>query len=102
MKVIIAGGVAAGASAAARLRRLDESAEIILLEKGAFISYANCGLPYHLGGVSKRGFLQEISAHARATNSRTLRISHNFVLYKLESSAENSYNPLKSFAVLPD
>ena len=51
MKVIIAGGVAAGASAAARLRRLDESAEIILLEKGGFISYANCGLPYHLGGV---------------------------------------------------
>ena len=51
MKVIIVGGVAAGASAAARLRRLDESAEIILLEKGTFISYANCGLPYHLGGV---------------------------------------------------
>lgn len=51
MKVIIVGGVAAGASAAARLRRLDESAEIILLEKGGFISYANCGLPYHLGGV---------------------------------------------------
>ena len=51
MKVIIVGGVAAGASAAARLRRLDENAEIILLEKGEFISYANCGLPYHLGGV---------------------------------------------------
>ena len=51
MKVIIVGGVAAGASAAARLRRLDENAEIILLEKGGFISYANCGLPYHLGGV---------------------------------------------------
>ncbi len=51
MKVIIVGGVAAGASAAARLRRLDESAEIVLLEKGGFISYANCGLPYHLGGV---------------------------------------------------
>lgn len=51
MKVIIVGGVAAGASAAARLRRLDESAEIVLLEKGEFISYANCGLPYHLGGV---------------------------------------------------
>ena len=44
MKVIIVGGVAAGASAAARLRRLDETAEIVLLEKGAFISYANCGL----------------------------------------------------------
>ena len=51
MKVIIVGGVAAGASAAARLRRLDEHAEIILLEKGESISYANCGLPYHLGGV---------------------------------------------------
>jgi len=51
VKVIIVGGVAAGASAAARLRRLDETAEIVLLEKGAFISYANCGLPYHLGGV---------------------------------------------------
>ena len=51
MKVLIVGGVAAGASAAARLRRLDETAEIVLREKGAFISYANCGLPYHLGGV---------------------------------------------------
>lgn len=51
MKVMIVGGVAAGASAAARLRRLDETAEIILLERGAYISYANCGLPYHLGGV---------------------------------------------------
>ena len=51
MKVIIFGGVAAGASAAARLRRLDENCKILLLEKGRFISYANCGLPYHLGGV---------------------------------------------------
>ena len=51
MKTIIIGGVAAGASAAARLRRLDEHAQIILLEKGRSISYANCGLPYHLGGV---------------------------------------------------
>lgn len=51
MKVIIVGGVAAGAGTAARLRRLDEKAEIILVERGEFISYANCGLPYHLGGV---------------------------------------------------
>ena len=51
MKVVIIGGVAAGASAAARLRRLDEFAEITLVEKGPAISYANCGLPYHVGGV---------------------------------------------------
>ncbi|NLW79693.1 MAG: FAD-dependent oxidoreductase [Ruminococcaceae bacterium] len=51
MKVIIVGGVAGGASAAARLRRLDEHAEIILLERGAYVSYANCGLPYYIGGV---------------------------------------------------
>ena len=52
-KVVIIGGVAGGATCAARLRRLDESAEIILLERGAYISYANCGLPYHVGDVIK-------------------------------------------------
>lgn len=51
MKHIIIGGVAGGATAAARIRRADESAEIILLEKGQYISYANCGLPYYIGGV---------------------------------------------------
>ncbi len=51
MKVIIVGGVAAGASAAARLRRLNEQAEITLFEKGPYISYANCGLPYYVGGA---------------------------------------------------
>ena len=51
MKVIIVGGVAGGASAAARLRRLDEKAQIILFERGAYISYANCGLPYYIGGA---------------------------------------------------
>ena len=51
MKTIIIGGVAGGATAAARLRRLDESAEIVLLERGEFISFANCGLPYYIGGV---------------------------------------------------
>jgi NADPH-dependent 2,4-dienoyl-CoA reductase/sulfur reductase-like enzyme/rhodanese-related sulfurtransferase len=51
MRYIIIGGVAGGASTAARLRRLDEHAEIILFEKGAYISYANCGLPYYIGDV---------------------------------------------------
>ena len=54
MKTIIIGGVAGGASAAARLRRLDEKAEIILLERGEFISFANCGLPYYIGGDIKQ------------------------------------------------
>ena len=50
MKTLIIGGVAGGASAAARLRRLDEQAEIVILERGEFISFANCGLPYYIGG----------------------------------------------------
>ena len=50
MKVVIIGGVAGGASAAARLRRLDEKAEIIMLERGEYVSFANCGLPYYIGG----------------------------------------------------
>ena len=53
MKVIIVGGVAGGASCAARLRRLDESAEILMVERGPYVPYANCGLPYHIGGVIK-------------------------------------------------
>ena len=53
MKVLIIGGVAGGASAAARLRRLDEDSEIILIEKGEYISFANCGLPYYIGEVIK-------------------------------------------------
>ena len=50
-KILIIGGVAGGASAAARLRRLDETAQIIMFERGDYISFANCGLPYHIGGV---------------------------------------------------
>jgi NADPH-dependent 2,4-dienoyl-CoA reductase/sulfur reductase-like enzyme/peroxiredoxin family protein/rhodanese-related sulfurtransferase/TusA-related sulfurtransferase len=53
-KVVIVGGVAGGASCAARLRRLDEAAQIVMLEKGPYISFANCGLPYHVGGVIER------------------------------------------------
>ena len=59
MKVLIVGGVAGGAGAAARLRRNDEQAEIILFEKGSFISFANCGLPYYIGGaITDRAQLQ--------------------------------------------
>ena len=51
MKYIIVGGVAGGATAAARIRRIDEQAEIVLIEKGHYISYANCGLPYYIGNT---------------------------------------------------
>ncbi|PKL63229.1 MAG: CoA-disulfide reductase [Methanomicrobiales archaeon HGW-Methanomicrobiales-2] len=54
MKVIIVGGVAGGASCAARLRRLDENAEILMVERGPYVSYANCGLPYHVGDVIEK------------------------------------------------
>ena len=67
-KYIIIGGVAGGASAAARLRRLDETAEIILVERGEHISFANCGLPYYIGGAIKereRLFVQTPASFAK-------------------------------------
>ncbi len=54
MKVVIVGGVAGGASCAARLRRLDEKADILMVERGPYVSYANCGLPYHIGDVIEK------------------------------------------------
>ena len=50
-RILIVGGVAGGASAAARARRLSEVASIVLFERGPYVSFANCGLPYHIGGV---------------------------------------------------
>ena len=55
MKVIIVGGVAGGATAAVRIRRLDEQAEIVVFERSGYVSYANCGLPYYIGGVIEDG-----------------------------------------------
>ncbi|TSA34842.1 MAG: CoA-disulfide reductase [Verrucomicrobiaceae bacterium] len=54
MKVVIVGGVAGGASCAARLRRLDEKAEILMVDQGPYVSFANCGLPYHVGGTIEK------------------------------------------------
>ena len=53
-KYVIVGGVAGGMSAATRLRRLDNEAQIIVIEKSGFVSYANCGLPYYIGGVIEK------------------------------------------------
>lgn len=69
MKIVVVGGVAGGMSAATRLRRLDEKAEIVVLEKSGYVSYANCGLPYYVGGIIENEsslLLQTpISLHAR-------------------------------------
>jgi len=84
MKVIIVGGVAGGASCAARLRRLDEKAEILMVERGPYVSYANCGLPYHISGVipkessllvaSEQLFRSQFRIEAR-TNCEAIAIS---------------------------
>jgi NADPH-dependent 2,4-dienoyl-CoA reductase/sulfur reductase-like enzyme/rhodanese-related sulfurtransferase len=84
MKVIIIGGVAGGASCAARLRRLDEHAEILMLERGPYVSFANCGLPYHVGGViehesdllvaSERVFREQFAVDCR-TGCEAIEIS---------------------------
>lgn len=71
MKYIIVGAVAGGATTAARLRRLDEKAEIVIFEKGHYISYANCGLPYYIGDVIKdrnKLFVQTASGFATRFN----------------------------------
>ena len=84
MKVVIVGGVAGGASCAARLRRLDENAQILLVERGPYVSYANCGLPYHIGGViekesrllvaSEATFREQFAVDCR-TNCEAIQIS---------------------------
>ena len=78
MKTIIIGGVAGGASAAARLRRMDEKAEIVLLERGPHISYANCGLPYHLGKIiPERDWLLVMTPeNFRARFNVDVRVNH--------------------------
>ena len=78
MKTIIIGGVAGGASAAARLRRLDEKAEIVLLEKGPHMSYANCGLPYHLGKIipERNWLLVMTPENFRARFNVDVRVNH--------------------------
>ena len=100
MKAIIIGGVAGGATAAARLRRNSESAQIVLVERGPFISFANCGLPYHLSGaIAERQQLLVTSAEAFRNRYRVDvrvrteaiaidRIKHTVRLRNLESGEE--------------
>jgi NADPH-dependent 2,4-dienoyl-CoA reductase/sulfur reductase-like enzyme len=78
MKLVVVGGVAGGASTAARARRLDESAEIIILEKDHYVSYANCGLPYHIGGVipDRNKLLVQTPEQLKQSLNLDVRIGH--------------------------
>lgn len=78
MRIVIVGGVAGGMSCAARARRLDESAEIIVLERGAHVSFANCGLPYFVGGEidDERSLLVQTPASLRAALALDVRPGH--------------------------
>lgn len=81
MKTIIIGGVAAGMSAATRLRRLDEDAQIVVLERGRYVSFANCGLPYHVGGVieDRQSLLLQTPASLAARFALDVRVEHEVV-----------------------
>lgn len=81
MKTVIVGGVAAGMSAATRLRRLDESAEIVVLEKSGYVSFANCGLPYFVGGVitSRDALLLQTPASLKARFDLDVRVSSEVI-----------------------
>lgn len=78
MKLVIVGGVAGGASAAARARRLSETAEIVILERDAYVSFANCGLPYHIGGEieDRAALLLQTPASLKASLDLDVRTGH--------------------------
>jgi len=86
-KVLIVGGVAGGASAAARLRRLDEEAEIILFERGEYISFANCGLPYYIGGAieARSALLVQTPEAMKARFDIDIRVQHEVTAIHKES-----------------
>jgi NADPH-dependent 2,4-dienoyl-CoA reductase/sulfur reductase-like enzyme len=99
-KVLIVGGVAGGASAAARLRRLDEHASIIMFERGEHISFANCGLPYFIGNSIKErsrllvqtpeGMKERFNIDVR-TRSEVISINHEQRLVKVRSADKGLY-----------
>ncbi|MDC7233080.1 MAG: CoA-disulfide reductase [Spirochaetales bacterium] len=94
MKVLIIGGVAGGATTAARLRRLDESAEITIFERGAYISYANCGLPYYIGGTiaeRERLFVQTPQSFSELLNV-TVKVRHEVININRDSKTVSVKN----------
>ncbi len=81
MRIVVVGGVAGGMSAAARARRLDEDAEIVVLERGDYVSFANCGLPYHVGGeiADRASLLLQTPASLHAALNLDVRTGHEVV-----------------------
>ena len=90
-KIVVVGGVAGGASVAARLRRLSEEDEIIMVERGEYISFANCGLPYYIGGViteRQKLLVQTVERMSKRFNL-DIRVLSEVVQINKE---ENNYN----------
>jgi len=108
-KVLIVGGVAGGASAATRLRRLDENAEIIIFERGEYISFANCGLPYYIGGTIKERdnlLVQTVEAMKSRFNidvrikSEVIKIDTDNKKVTVKSSSKGTYEQTYDYLVL--
>ena len=78
-RILVVGGVAGGASTAARIRRLDEHAEIIMFEKSPHVSYSNCGLPYHISGLIEN--TEDLVLMTQKYSKRNITLKH--VLMKL-------------------
>jgi NADPH-dependent 2,4-dienoyl-CoA reductase/sulfur reductase-like enzyme/rhodanese-related sulfurtransferase len=110
MKLLIIGGVAGGATTAARLRRRDESAEIIMIERGSHISYANCGLPYYIGGTipdRNRLFVQTPESFNRRlgvdvrTDSEVVEIDRKGKRVRIESEGESYWESYDKLVLSP-
>lgn len=86
MKIIVVGGVAGGASFAARMRRLNEEAEIIVLERGGYVSFANCGLPYHIGGTiqERERLLLQTPESLKSSFNLEVKIFHEVISINAE------------------
>lgn len=94
MKIVIIGGVAGGATAAARIRRLDEKAEVVVFERSGFISYANCGLPYYIGGVIEDE--GDLTLQTPESFWKRFRVKMNFEHEVIEISPENKTVTVKN------
>ena len=108
-KVLIVGGVAGGASAATRLRRLDENLEIIIFEKGEYVSFANCGLPYHIGNIIENrdsllfqtpGKLKNRFNLDVRINSEVISIDSNNKIAKIRKNTGEEYEENFDYMVL--